>query len=382
MISKTILDFTSPMFTYLYREGQRRQSQTGETSENYELRSRDGRMLQEDPAAAREGPARITNHGNMSTLASRTKSTDTRSVSQQLSRSPDSRDLPERPIQAQPSRLSALSRSFIDLGLGNYLECSHFIANNPKILAQNEIEALMAEALIAERAGQSTKAQICIHQALLLRKCNEVGLKNNSSFFRELNAKDSRTRESFVMDVKKVYDSIQKQVGRASEQRQGSNPEPQNRKSAVMVPSIERTVSQNSYRYTQNSEENIQYPEEVGLGRNGKTYHKDIKGNLSLPANSGHDPERHRSRSDPTQLTGSAQGAPGEASLANSHSRYVGGRFKRSPASDPAGSLPTLPEHFKYESTRIEGTAGSVEKLDEREYLWFLTNPTLTRSRS
>jgi Cdc37 Hsp90 binding domain len=357
------------MFTYLYREGQRRQSQAGQTFENYELRPRDGRMLQEDPAAAREGSAYMTNHGNTSTLASRTKSTDTRSVSQQLSRSPDSRDLPERPIQAQSSRLSALARSFVDLGLGNYLECSHFIANNPKILTQSENEALMAEASIAERAGQSTKAQICIHQALLLRKCNEVGLKNNSSFFRELNAKDSRTRESFVMDVKKVYGSIQKQIGRASEQRQGPNPEPQSRKSAVIVQSIEGTVSQNSYGYTQNSEENIQYREEVGLGRDGKAYHKDVQGNLSLPANSRHDPERHRSRSDPAQLNGSAQGAPGEASLANSQGRHVAGRFKRSPASDQAGSLPTLPEHFKYESTRIGGTAGRVEKLDDREYL-------------
>jgi hypothetical protein len=42
---------------------------------------------------------------------------------------------------------------------------------------------------------------------------------------------------------------------------------------------------------------------------------------------------------------------------------------------DPAGSLPPLAEDYKYESTRILATAGSVEKLDSRQY--FLLKLTL-----
>jgi hypothetical protein len=370
------------MLTPLYREGQRRQSQPGETFEHYEIRSRVGRLQQEDPAAARRGSVHLTDHGNTPTLVSRAKSPDTGSVSQQLSRSPDSRGLPERPTQAQSSPLSALARSFVGLGLGNYLECSHFIADNPNILARSEIEALMAEASIAERAGQSSKAQTCVHQALLLRECNRVGLKNIGSFFRELNGKDSRTKNSFILDVKKVYKSVQQQEGRTPEQRKGPNPEPQGGKSVVTLQPIEQKASQNSYTSTQYTEENIPFRNPVASTPGGKLYYTDAQGNLLLPASTRHDPERHGSQSDPTKLSGSFQAAPGETSTANAKGRQFPGRIRRSAASDPAVSLPSLPEDYKYESTRIGGTAGIVEKLDEREYLWFITYPILTGLRS
>jgi hypothetical protein len=47
----------------------------------------------------------------------------------------------------------------------------------------------------------------------------------------------------------------------------------------------------------------------------------------------------------------------------------MAGRIRRSATSDPAGSLPTLAEDYKYESTRIPATAGTVETLDRRQYL-------------
>jgi hypothetical protein len=124
----------------------------------------------------------------------------------------DSTDLPERSIPSQPSQLSALARSFVDLGLGNYIDSSQFIADNPSILAKGEIDALVAEALVAEKAGQPTRAQTYIHQAMLLRQCKEVGPNKISSFFRDLTARDGRTKDSFVKDVIKVYSSIKQQA--------------------------------------------------------------------------------------------------------------------------------------------------------------------------
>lgn len=322
--------------------------------------------MQENPASGRQGSAYHRSHGNTSTLVSRAKTTETGSVSQAPSRERDSRDLPERPIQAQSSRLSALARSFAGIRLGNYLECSYFIAANPNILARGEIDALIAEASVAEQARESAKAQTYIHQALLLRKCNEVGLENVNSFFRDLQGKDSRTKESFVTDVKKVYNTIQQRVGRISEQREGPNPESQGRKPAVIQQQIERTVSHNSHTSTQDSEENPQYRKPVALGPGGKQYYMDTNGKLLHPASSRPDSERHRSQSDPTGISGSIQPTPSETS---GRGRLGAGRTRHSAVSDPAVPLPTLPEHYRYESTRIGGTAGSVETLDDREYL-------------
>ena len=59
------------------------------------------------------------------------------------------------------------------------------------------MDALIAEASIAEKAGESTKAQTCIYHALLLREClkfpDDIG-----SFFSKLTAKDGRARDAFV----------------------------------------------------------------------------------------------------------------------------------------------------------------------------------------
>jgi Cdc37 Hsp90 binding domain len=263
--------------------------------------------------------------------------------------------------------LSVLARSFAGLGLGNYLECSYFITDNPDILAKSEIDALVAEAAAAERAGESTRAQTYIHQALLLRRCNKVGPNNVGSFFRDLDAKDRRTKESFVNDVKKVYSSIQQQAGRTSEQRQGHSSEPQGQKSVVVLQPIERTVSQNSYASTEDSEETTQSQTPVAFGEDGKLYYTDTRGNLLHPASHRRDSERHRSQSDPTDLSGSVPADPSETSTANGRGRHGAGRIHRPAACDPPGPLPTVPEHRKYESTRIGGTTGNVEILDQRE---------------
>jgi hypothetical protein len=275
--------------------------------------------------------------------------------------------------------LSDLARSFVDLGLGNYIGSSDFIADYPSILAKSEIDALIAEASVAERAKQSTRAQTCIHQALLLRKCNEVGSKKIGSFFRDLIAKDGRMKDSFVKDVKKVYISLQHQAGRTSEQRHGPSPESERRESPVVLQPIERTISDNSYASTQDSDERPQSQTPVARGRDGKLYYTDVEGNLLYPASRRHDPERHRSQSDPIEPSGDLPAVSADTPSRNGayamgnrrddrHATSRTGSFHRPAGSGPPEPLPTLPEHRKYESTRIGATAGSVEKLDDREY--------------
>ena len=255
-------------------------------------------------------------------------------------------------VGPRPTQLSPLARRFIDLGLGSYPESADFIADNQSILQESEIDALIAEASIAEKAGQSTRAQTCIHQALLLRECEKVGASNVSSFFRKLTAKDGRAKEAFVKDVKKVYVAIQEQVKGTTQQSPG-------------------TTSGNTQSQTP-----------VGRGKDGGLRYPDARGNILRPASSRHeptrrDPDRHRSVSDPVGMTErTAALSIGEETQTTTTA--VAGRGKgatplhRSVTSDSNRSLPTVAEDQKLGTSGPGGNGASPKKLDERKYHLFI----------
>jgi hypothetical protein len=198
-------------------------------------------------------------------------------------------DRPERTLPAPLSQLSPLARDLVDIGLGKYRESMDFISDNPSILAQSEIDALIAEALTAEKASQSTRSQTCVHQALLLKECIEVGRDNIDSFFRNLAARDSKTKESFIKDVKKVYLSIQERATRAPIQNQEPTSEPQGRRLPLISQPASPSMSQNPSTYAQEPKEPTQSPD-------GRFYYTDPEGNLLRPASSQrHGRERYGS---------------------------------------------------------------------------------------
>ena len=284
-----------------------------------------------------------------------------------------SADRPERALQAPLSQLSPLARDLVSIGLAKYPESKDFISDNPSILTPNEVDSLMAEALAVEKAGQQIRSQTCVHQALLLRRCAEIGLDNFGPFFRNLTTKDSKTRESFLKDVKKVYLSIQERAARAPLQNQGPTSESQGQR---LRPASE-SLPQNPSTYAQEPKEPTQRQTPVAQGPGGRLYYTDPEGNLLHPASSHrHDRERHRSQSDPTESAGKMamlsiderfQNAPN----AVDHYREEGYPLNRI-VSGPAGSLPTLHEGRMVETKRIVGTSGNEERLDHREFCWTL----------
>jgi len=74
-------------------------------------------------------------------------------VSQSAPKPIDSVNWSVRSLPAPLSQLSSLARDFVSIELSKYLESEDFISDNSSILAQNEINALIAEALTAEKAS-------------------------------------------------------------------------------------------------------------------------------------------------------------------------------------------------------------------------------------
>ena len=252
------------------------------------------------------------------------------------------------------------------------MKSSNFIFDNPDIVAKSEIDALIAEALSAEKAGQSIEAQTCIHQGLLLRACQERDWNKIDSFFRDLNAKDSGAKDSFVKDVKKIYLSIQEKAAEAP-RHQGPTPESQARKMPLILQSNHRPVSQNPSGNIQREVEATQSQKPVVQGRDGRMYYADPQGKILHPASRRHDPERHRSQSDPIESSGRMAAVSIEERARGSANVMEGREDERQSlarvVSGPPGSLPPLPEGLRLEYTRIAATPGDVEKLDQRKYL-------------
>ena len=205
-------------------------------------------------------------------------------------------------LPSQSSRLSTLACHLIELGLGRYSETARFISENPKLVARSEIDALVAEASIAEKAGQSTMAQTCIHQALLLRKCQNLGLRGFDEFIWELQ-RDSKVKEAFVGDVKAVYSSIQEKARKSLPQSQTAASEPYNRRVPIVSQATDYTDPQGPSRYTQSLSEPTKAQAQVFRDRDGQLFYTDDQGRVLRPASSRHDPDRHRPAINPDQTT-------------------------------------------------------------------------------
>jgi hypothetical protein len=149
---------------------------------------------------------------------------------------------------------------------------SRFISDNPSIVAKSEIDALIVNASFAEKARQSTTAQTCIHQALLLRACKDAGPNGISSFFQGLAAREGRAKDALMKDVQNVYELIQEQAIRTGQQSQRPDSESRDRRLPVVIQTTERTVSQNPYVSTLRPLETTQSQTPVIRDREGRLF--------------------------------------------------------------------------------------------------------------
>jgi hypothetical protein len=204
-------------------------------------------------------------------------------------------------LPAQSPGLSKLARRFVDLGLGRYSEYANFISDNPEIVAQSEINALVAEALIAEKAGQSTMAQTCIHQAKFLRECENLGLREIYNFTRKLEARDGKARDTFVRDVKDSYISIREQAKQSLQQDRTVASEPYGRKGPIISQATDITKLQEPSRYSQSPPRTTQAQTQVARDREGGRVYIDDQGRALRPGTIRHDSAGRRSVINPGQ---------------------------------------------------------------------------------
>jgi cell division cycle protein 37 len=77
-----------------------------------------------------------------------------------------------------------LGKRFSQIKIGEYHKCLRFISENPDVVAEKETDGLLIEAFNSQMAGKDAYAKQCVHQALLLQYCRQLGRDGVSLFFK------------------------------------------------------------------------------------------------------------------------------------------------------------------------------------------------------
>jgi len=119
---------------------------------------------------------------------------------------------------------SAIGYDFAKISIGDYRKCLEFISEYPDVVSQKEENGLLIEAFNSQLDGKSEYAQQCVHQALLLQYCRQLGRDGVALFFKRISTQGHQAQEVFQKDVKETYEKLRNRARELAEER-ATNPE-------------------------------------------------------------------------------------------------------------------------------------------------------------
>ena len=107
---------------------------------------------------------------------------------------------------------SPTAKQFGKIAFGYYNASLQFISTHPEILVERETDGLLAEAFTAQSDAKNRKdeeyARQCVHQALLLQYCRQLGRDGVGLFFKRVQTPNHQARKLFFDDVNTTYARI------------------------------------------------------------------------------------------------------------------------------------------------------------------------------
>ena len=122
-------------------------------------------------------------------------------------------------IEASPS-----AKRFAKFAFGDYAGSLEYIGRNPGILNEKETDGLLVEAFNAQSNAESQKTQEeyarqCVHQALLLQYCRQLGKDGVGLFFKRIQTPGHQARKLFLDDVNSTYARIRSRTAELARER-------------------------------------------------------------------------------------------------------------------------------------------------------------------
>ncbi|KAF1834810.1 hypothetical protein BDW02DRAFT_318232 [Decorospora gaudefroyi] len=120
---------------------------------------------------------------------------------------------------------SPLAQSFAKIKAGDWYACLQFLMQHPEVMAEKETDGLLVEAFNAELDGRPKHAKQCVHQALLLQYCRQLGGRQGVElFFKRIQMKDHQAGKMFTDDVEQTYRRIKTRAAEILKER-AENPQ-------------------------------------------------------------------------------------------------------------------------------------------------------------
>lgn len=117
---------------------------------------------------------------------------------------------------------SDLAKQFGKIVFGDYRASLQFIGRHPEIMTEKETDGLLVEAFDAQSKAKNKKdsdyARQCVHQALLLQYCRQLGKDGVGLFFQRVQTPNHQARKLFLDDVNSTYDRIRSRTAELAKQ--------------------------------------------------------------------------------------------------------------------------------------------------------------------
>ena len=114
-------------------------------------------------------------------------------------------------------QLTSLGQAIAKLKIGDYNSLFLFVSQNPRVVAQSEINSLLTEAEIVQRAGREALVQAYVFYAVVLQKCIRYRPEELKSLFQQF-ASGRDAAKDLVSDVKKACDALKSKVNASAAQ--------------------------------------------------------------------------------------------------------------------------------------------------------------------
>ncbi|GAM82735.1 hypothetical protein ANO11243_007210 [Dothideomycetidae sp. 11243] len=114
---------------------------------------------------------------------------------------------------------SPLAKQFGKIPFGDYKTSLQFISGHPSIVKETETDGLLVEAFNAQSEGKEAYARQCVHQALLIQYCRQLGKDGVGLFFKRVTTPGHQAQKLFMDDVNTTYARIRSRTKELDEQR-------------------------------------------------------------------------------------------------------------------------------------------------------------------
>lgn len=130
-----------------------------------------------------------------------------------VAKAPVNLDSDDEDMEASP-----IAKKFAKIKFGDYRSSLDFISNNLHILGEKNTDGLLVEAFTAQTEHKDDYARQCVHQALLLQYCRQLGKDGVQLFFKRIMTPGHQAQKLFLDDVNSTYARIRSRCRELEEQ--------------------------------------------------------------------------------------------------------------------------------------------------------------------